>query len=128
MARTDVDHDNADHDHDASHGDNDAHDHDDHDHSDAEPITDRLHDTSWSANLELPQHGEDRALLIRQAVDAIEHTESGYHVNLVTHGYHGHPSTYLYSALDAADFDADIDYEYVEQCGCGGHVTRVHLG
>ncbi|TQQ83633.1 CGCGG family rSAM-modified RiPP protein [Halonotius terrestris] len=127
MARTDVDHDDTDpddrdaHDHDASHGD------DAHDHSDAEPITDRVHDTSWSANLELPQHGEDRDLLIAQAIDAIEHTEPGYHVNLVTHGDHGHPSAYLYDALDAADIDAEIDYEYIEQCGCGGHVTRVHL-
>ncbi|MFB6232666.1 MAG: CGCGG family rSAM-modified RiPP protein [Haloarculaceae archaeon] len=118
MAGTDVGH--GDHDH-------DDHEHGDHDHSDAEPITDRVHDTSWSANLEQPRHGDDRDLLIEQAIDAIEHTESGYHVNLVTHGDHGHPSEYLYDALDAADIDADIDYAYVEQCGCGGHVTRVEV-
>lgn len=35
---------------------------------------------------------------------------------------HGHPETYLYVTLD----ELDVDYEYVEQCGCGGHVTRVH--
>lgn len=101
---------------------------DDHPHSDAEPIIDHVHDTSWSANLEAPQHGEDQELLIRQAIDAIEHTGSGYHVNLVTHGDHGHPSTYLYDTLDEADIGTEFDYEYIDQCGCGGHVTRVHLG
>ncbi len=78
-------------------------------HDDVEPITDTVHDNSWSANLEKPQHADDRSLV----------------VNLVTHGDHGHPDEYLYDALaDAVD---DVDYEYVEQCGCGGHVTRVHV-
>jgi hypothetical protein len=45
-------------------------------------------------------------------------------VNLVTHGDHGHPEEFLFEMLDEA-FE-NIDYEYVEQCGCGGHVTRVH--
>jgi len=52
--------------------------------------------------------------------------ESTHHnpwsANLVTHGDNGHPSEYLFDAL--AD---DVDWEYVEQCGCGGHVTRVHV-
>jgi putative CGCGG family rSAM target protein len=93
----------------------------------AQPITDTHHDTSWSANLEQPRHGEDRALLIEQALDAIEHTEPGNHVNLVTHGDHGHPREYLYERLSQADTDADLSWEYVEQCGCGGHVTKVRL-
>lgn len=94
-------------------------------HDDVEPITDTVHDNSWSANLEKPQHADDRSLVVDQALDAIEHTTSGNHVNLVTHGDHGHPSEYLYDALD--DALDDIDYEYVERCGCGGHVTRVHV-
>jgi putative CGCGG family rSAM target protein len=53
---------------------------------------------------------------------AVDHTAGGYHVNLVTHGDHGHPEMYLYDHLD----ERDGDYEYVQQCGCGGHVTRVH--
>jgi putative CGCGG family rSAM target protein len=93
-------------------------------HDDVDPITDTVHDNSWSANLEQPAH-TDRELLLEQAISAIEHTESGHHVNLVTHGDHGHPETYLYDALDAR-VDG-VDYEYVEQCGCGGHVTRVHV-
>lgn len=88
-------------------------------------MTDEVHDNSWSADLEKPLHAEDRALVVEQAVDAVEHTAPGDHVNLVTHGEHGHPEAYLYDALDAA-FDG-IEYEYVEQCGCGGHVTRVHV-
>lgn len=91
------------------------------------PITERLHETSWSANLEHPHHAEDRSLLERQALEAIEHTAPGNHVNLVTHGDHGHPSTYLYDVLRNATDEADLEWEYVEQCGCGGHVTRVHV-
>ncbi|MFP9192641.1 CGCGG family rSAM-modified RiPP protein [Natronosalvus vescus] len=95
--------------------------------SDVAPITDRLHDTSWSANLEHPHHAEDRSLLERQALEAIEHTSPGNHVNLVTHGEHGHPSTYLYETLQDTAEEIDLEWEYVEQCGCGGHVTRVYV-
>jgi len=37
----------------------------------------------------------------------------------------GDPETFLYDALDRAA--SDLEYGYVEQCGCGGHVTRVHV-
>ncbi|MFC7045780.1 CGCGG family rSAM-modified RiPP protein [Halobacteriaceae archaeon GCM10025711] len=97
---------------------------DDHD-LDAEPVTDHVHENSWSANLEQPEHAVDRDLVLRQAVEAVEHTADGYHVNLVTHGDHGHPSEYLYDVL-AEEFD-DASWEYVAQCGCGGHVTKVHV-
>jgi putative CGCGG family rSAM target protein len=98
-----------------------------HGHDDPDPITDRVHDTSWSANLERPHHGESLDRLLDDAVTAVEHTAPGYHVNLVTHGEHGHPSTYLYDRLEAA-FGPSIEWAYVERCGCGGHVTRVHVG
>jgi putative CGCGG family rSAM target protein len=91
---------------------------------DAEPITDTVHDNSWSANLETPRHADDRQLVVEQALEAIEHTTSGNHVNLVTHGDHGHPSEFLYETLADA---GSLDYEYIDQCGCGGHVTRVHV-
>jgi putative CGCGG family rSAM target protein len=96
-----------------------------HDHADPEPITDHVHRNSWSANLERPRYADDRDRLVADAVAAVEHTAAGYHVNLVTHAAHGHPETYLYPALDERLDDAR--YEYVEQCGCGGHVTRVHV-
>lgn len=95
-------------------------------HDDVDPVTDRVHDTSWSANLEHPAHADDRSLIVAQAIDAVEHTAPGNHVNLVSHGDHGHPEQYLYEALREAVGD-HVDVEYVEQCGCGGHVTRVHV-
>jgi len=94
-------------------------------HDDVEPVTDHVHDNSWSANLEKPHHAEDRDLVVEQAREAVAHTAPGNHVNLVTHGDHGHPEAYLYDPLRAA-FDG-IDLEYVEQCGCGGHVTRARV-
>lgn len=98
-----------------------------HDHEAADPVTDHVHDNSWSANLEQPRHRDDRGLVVEQAIEAVEHTAVGYHVNLVTHGKHGHPSTYLYEELEAAFGDRNVAWEYVDQCGCGGHVTRVFL-
>ncbi|MFB6102636.1 MAG: CGCGG family rSAM-modified RiPP protein [Haloplanus sp.] len=86
---------------------------------------DSTHDTSWSANLEGPEHAANRDLVVSEAVDAVDATTPGSHVNLVTHGDHGHPESYLYAELRAA-FD-DVRIEYVDQCGCGGHVTRVHV-
>jgi putative CGCGG family rSAM target protein len=103
-----------------------SHNHD-HEHSEAEPVTDRTHDNSWSANLEKPQHAADIDLVISQAIDAIEHTEPGNHVNLVTHGDHGHPSEYLYDVFDEMGDTNNLEWEYIEQCGCGGHVTRVYV-
>jgi hypothetical protein len=46
-------------------------------------------------------------------------------VQLVTHEAHGHPSEYLYEVLDDA-FDDDIEWEYICQCNCGGHILRVY--
>ncbi|WP_254544871.1 MULTISPECIES: CGCGG family putative rSAM-modified RiPP protein [Halobacteriales] len=103
-----------------------SHDHD-HGHGDTEPVTDRTHDNSWSANLEKPQYADDRSLLERHAIEAIEHTTSGHHVNLVTHEAHGHPETYLYDALSERFGAEDVRWEYIEQCGCGGHVVRAHI-
>ncbi|QCC52689.1 CGCGG family putative rSAM-modified RiPP protein [Halapricum salinum] len=96
-----------------------------HDH-DAAPVTDRVHDNSWSANLEQPEHADDPDLVVAQAVEAIEHTTAGNHVNLVTHGDLGHPETFLYDAIERRS--EGVTLEYVEQCGCGGHVVRAHVG
>jgi putative CGCGG family rSAM target protein len=92
----------------------------------ADPVTDRVHDTSWSANLETPTYEADRQRVVTGALTAIEHTTAGTHVNLVTHGDHGHPEAYLYEQLREAHGES-IDLEYVDQCGCGGHVVRVHV-
>ncbi len=87
--------------------------------------TDVIHDTSWSVNLETSEYADDPEQVVDNALDAVANTTSGHHVNLVTHGDLGHSEEYLYSEL-AASLD-DATWEYVEQCGCGGHVTRVHV-
>jgi len=97
-----------------------------HDHAAPDPVTDVEHDNSWSANLEKPAYAEDPEAVVAGAKIAIEHTVPGNHVNLVSHGANGHPEGYLWEPLQAAYGDA-IDLEYVEQCGCGGHVTRVQV-
>jgi putative CGCGG family rSAM target protein len=91
-----------------------------------QPVTDHVHDNSWSANLEKPQYADDRQLIVDHAVDAIEHTVDGTHVNLVTHAEQGHPEAYLYGAIE--ERVPDVELEYVEQCGCGGHVVRAYVG
>ena len=95
-------------------------------HPDPDPVTDQMHDNSWSANLEGPEHGADPGLVVEQAIDAVEHTRSRQHVNLVTYGDHGHPSTYLYEPLRDA-IGENVRLRHVDQCGCGGHVTRAHV-
>ncbi|GAB7008249.1 CGCGG family rSAM-modified RiPP protein [Halorubrum trueperi] len=97
----------------------------DHDET-TEPITDEVHHNSWSANLERPKYADDADLAVRDALVAVEHTAPGNHVNLVTHGDLGHPETFLYDALEAESDGLSV--EYVERCGCGGHVSRVRVG
>jgi putative CGCGG family rSAM target protein len=97
---------------------------DDHDH-DVESVTE-YHENSWSVNLEKPQYADDPDRAVQDGIDAIEHTAPGYHVNLVTHGELGHPETFLFDALDEYD-GQPIEWEYIKQCGCGGHVTRVYV-
>ncbi|MFC5366150.1 CGCGG family rSAM-modified RiPP protein [Salinirubrum litoreum] len=86
--------------------------------------TESVHDGSWSKNLETETYADDEERLLEDAVAAVAATRPGHHVNLVTHSAHGHPRQYLYEELTAVFGDA-VDAEYVEQCGCGGHVTRV---
>jgi putative CGCGG family rSAM target protein len=87
--------------------------------------SDPVHEGSWSANLEEPAYAADPDAVVADALDAVARTVPGTHVNLVTHGDLGHPKEYLYPELEAA-LDAST-VEYVDQCGCGGHVTRVHV-
>lgn len=90
-------------------------------------MTDHRHTNSWSANLEEPQYETDLSLLKQHAIEAVEKTASGFHVNLVTHEAHGHPEQYLFDTLAERFGDRDLSWEYVDQCGCGGHVVRVHV-
>lgn len=99
---------------------------DDHDDEGTEPVTDRVHDSAWAADLERPEHAADRDRVVEEALTAVENTVDGAHVQLVTHEEHGHPSAYLYSALEEG-FGDEVDWEYICQCNCGGHIVRVHV-
>lgn len=99
----------------------------DNEHDGTDPVSDSVHHNSWSANLEHPGHAANRELLLEEAVEAIHNIASGYHVNLVTHGEHSHPSEYLHPRLQDLESELEIEWEYIEQCGCGGHVTRVSV-
>jgi putative CGCGG family rSAM target protein len=83
------------------------------------------HDGSWSANLEEERHAESRERVIDEALQAVAATRRGTHVNLVTHGAHGDPRDYLWDALESVD--RDLRVAFVDRCGCGGYVTRVHV-
>lgn len=85
-----------------------------------------IHRRSWSRNLETAEYAEDREAIIEDSIDAVERTEAGTHLNLVTHGEQGHPEQYLFLALEERFGDA-VDQEFIERCGCGGYVTRVHV-
>lgn len=88
-----------------------AHGSPDHEHAngEAEPVTERRHETSWSANLEKPQYETDQSLFTDHAMEAIKHTASGQHVNLVTHEAHGHPEAYLYDVLAERFTAGDVE-------------------
>ena len=88
--------------------------------------TDWVREETWSADLEGPEYEEDRERVVEDSLDAVRRTAEGYFVNLVTHGNHGHPSGYLHGILEEG-FGDGIRIEYVDRCGCGGYVTRVHV-
>ena len=81
---------------------------------------------TWSADLEGPEYEDDREKVVNDALDAVRRTARGYFVNLVTHGSHGDPRGYLHDAV-SGEFGDEVRVKYVDRCGCGGYVTRVHV-
>lgn len=90
-----------------------------------EPVTRRVHDSPWAADLETAKHAEDRELVVAEALDAVGQTRTGQHVDLITHRAHGHPATYLYPVLESLD-DA-LEITDPGRCDCGGYVSRVSI-
>ncbi|MFA9557477.1 CGCGG family rSAM-modified RiPP protein [Evansella sp. AB-rgal1] len=80
---------------------------------------------SWSASLEHGEYEDDRELVIKHAIEAVEETQSGTYVNLVTPHNFGNPEQYLTSILNEKFHDI-LDMKYIDQCGCGGHVLRIY--
>lgn len=92
---------------------------------DREPVTRRQHDRPWTADLETPAHADNRDLVLAEAMDAVKQTAPGTHVDIVTHERHGHPSGYLYSALESVISNGTV--RDAGRCTCGGYVTRVAI-
>jgi len=83
----------------------------------------------WSLNLEDPYFDTHSEELLAESMDAIGRTKEGHYVNLVTPGSCGDPRDWLIPRLFELARQTGIsirDIRYVDQCGCGGHVTRVY--
>jgi putative CGCGG family rSAM target protein len=80
---------------------------------------------NWSINLETEEYVADRNLIIQDAITAILETEVGCFVNLAAAENHGNPDDYLVPALENK-FGDDVKIQFIDQCGCGGYVYKVH--
>ena len=81
--------------------------------------------SNWSVNLETEEYVENRDLIVEDAVSAILETGPGYFVNLAVAPNHGNPDDYLVPALRQRLGD-NLRIRFIDQCGCGGYVYRVH--
>ncbi len=88
-----------------------------------------LKEKDWSLNLEDEAFVDNPQELIEEAVKAVEITAAGHYVNLVTPAGTGHPEQGLLGEIKQAIDRAGVAYQqivYVDECGCGGFVTRVY--
>ena len=79
---------------------------------------------NWSISLEHDEYVVDMELVISDAIDAVEQTQKGYYVNVVTPAAFGNPDNYLAEAL-VVYFGSGITMKFIDQCGCGGYVLRI---
>lgn len=83
----------------------------------------------WSLNLEDEFYVDHVEELVADAIKGVEETAPGYYVNLVTPGGCGEPTSWLIPKLELILPAMEISFtriEYIDQCGCGGYVTRVY--
>lgn len=88
-----------------------------------------LKDGDWSLNLEDAHCESHPGEVLMESVEAIRRTKAGHCVNLVTPGALGDPREWLIPRLSAMVKDAGLAFReirYIDECGCGGHVTRVY--
>ncbi len=78
---------------------------------------------SWSMDLEDEEYVKDKHMLLQDAKAAVEITAPGKHVNLVTPASYGEPVQLIQKLKE--EYGDRISAEYVDQCGCGGYVTKV---
>ncbi|MGE4272539.1 MAG: CGCGG family rSAM-modified RiPP protein [Desulfitobacterium sp.] len=79
---------------------------------------------NYSVGLEHDDYANDRDLVIKDALAAVADTGVGYYVNVVTPASFGNPADYLTELMDQ-QFGDRIQYQFIDQCGCGGYVLRV---
>ncbi len=81
----------------------------------------------WSLNLEDPYYETHLSEIFAESMDAIRQTKEGCYVNLVTPGVHGDPRDWLIEPLHDRLRASELtirEIRYIDECGCGGHVTR----
>jgi hypothetical protein len=67
--------------------------------------------------------------LLKEALEAVISTAHGYYVNLVTPGGIGNPELAFIPGLIGKLEEEDVPVkkvQYIDECGCGGYVTRVY--
>lgn len=87
-----------------------------------------LKEKDWSLNLEDPYFETHIDELFAESVKAVIQTKTGCYVNLVTPGKHGDPRDWYIDKLKERLEMESIDFAeicYIDECGCGGYVTRV---
>lgn len=87
-----------------------------------------MKDHDWSLNLEGEDYADNPERILEESAEAVRGTKEGCCVNLVTPGTCGDPRDGLMSRLEERFRREGIAFKeirYVDQCGCGGHVTRV---
>ena len=87
----------------------------------------QVKEKNWSINLEDDLFKAQPEQLVAEAVEAITCTAPGYYVNVVTHQAAGHPEQGLIRKLQDAITIAgigEVKLVYIDECGCGGFVTR----
>ncbi|HEX7056994.1 MAG TPA: CGCGG family rSAM-modified RiPP protein [Bacilli bacterium] len=83
----------------------------------------------WSVNLEDEDYANEPERLLDEAVAAVAQTAPGYFVNLVTPGGCGDPRDWLIAELEQRLKGQSIHFaeiRFIDECGCGGFVTRVY--
>jgi hypothetical protein len=83
----------------------------------------------WSLNLEDPYYEERPDEMFTESMAAIKQTDIGFYINLVTPGKNGDPRSWLIPHLKQQLDLESVEWKeirYVDECGCGGHVTRVY--
>lgn len=90
---------------------------------------DVLKEKNWSLNLEDPYYEANAEEMLHECMDAIKQTKEDCYVNLVTPGSHGDPRVWLIPQLTMLleqENQSVREIRYIDECGCGGYVTRAY--